>query len=126
MADVITSPRRSASPFVLQNTATATGNGTALALRPTGADQPHYGLIVIQLEESSWTGTLSFEGTVDDTNFFAVGGHRLDTEALVTSIASSTDHPCIRFDVSGLSQFRARMSAYTTGAVSVRGHGQAF
>ena len=122
MADIVQSPRRSSIVLQLQSNAAGTGAGTALNLR----DNP-FGILVLQLiDNNSWGGTVSFQGTIDDSNWFAVGGTRLDTQALVTSLASSTDKPCVRFDVSGLSQFRANVTAYGSGTMNVYGHGLCF
>lgn len=61
----------------------------------------------------TWTGTLSFEGTVDNTNWFAVNGV---PPATGVPVASTTVNGQWQSDVSALTGFRVRMSAGPTGA----------
>lgn len=98
-----------ASTDTLQNAVGATGNGTAVPM--TG----FHGLSI--LVTISATATVTFEGSLDDTNWFAVGMKTAaDGVAVVTATATGafklpTDMP--------LSSFRARVSAWTSGTVSV-------
>ncbi len=69
-----------------------------------------------QVVSVSGTQTLSWEGTVDNTNWFAVNGMVPTTGAIVASTTAAGQWV---FDTSGLVGFRVRCSAYTSGAASV-------
>jgi hypothetical protein len=64
----------------------------------------------------TWSGTVTFEGTVDGTNWFAVKAFNLvaETTAITTVINGSFAVGCGSFQ-----QVRARMSAYTSGTAAV-------
>jgi hypothetical protein len=100
----------------LQNAATATGNGTAINMKGYTAASIHL--------QGTWVGTVQFEGTIDDTNWFNIGFMGgFDT----TIISSSTVSGFWRMvDGLVLSQFRARISAYTSGSITVKTRKHAF
>lgn len=74
------------------------------------------GKTYVQVVSVSGTQTLSWEGTVDNTNWFAVNGIVPTTGA---SVASTTAAGQWIVDTSGLVGFRVRCSAFTSGAASV-------
>jgi len=93
----------------LQDAAEATADGTALNMKG-------YRTLTVQVS-GTFTGTVTFEGTIDDTNWFAVG-----MPAAATGTAASTATAAGAFylpDEFSLSQFRARVSAYTDGDITV-------
>lgn len=61
--------------------------------------------------------TVTFEGTLDDTNWVAIRARNLNTGAVVTSTSESG---LFLLPVNGLSQIRARVSAFTSGTVTVK------
>lgn len=95
----------------LQSAAAATGNGTSLDCR--GVEQ-----LFANVTVSSFTGTVTFEGSVDGSTFFAIAGTDASDDATKSSIATAAK--AYRFNVKGLYSFRARVSAYTTGTVTVK------
>lgn len=94
-----------------QNAATATGNGTALRVR--GAD-----LVVVDVIISG-TATVVAEGKVADSGTWRT----LRLKALVdgTYAASATASGHFGIDVRGMDEVRVRVSAFTSGTVTVTG-----
>jgi hypothetical protein len=97
-------------PETLQAAAAATGNGTAMDVAGQHA-------LAVQVS-GTFVGTVTFEGTLDDTNWVSVGlvpfaGGAAVTSATAPGVWSLGDVP--------LSQFRARISAYTSGTITVVG-----
>jgi hypothetical protein len=82
--------------------------GVASSYRPNGAAS-------VQVT-GTWTGTLSFEGTLDGTTWVAMQGKDISTGADVTSTAANG---MWRFEVVGASNFRVRASAAMTGTAVV-------
>jgi hypothetical protein len=99
----------------LQSAATATGNGTSL-----GTDG--YGVALLQIT-GTFVGTVVFEGSVDGTNFVALFGRNRNTDV---SAASATAPGIFELDVRGLQTLRARISAYTSGSITVVGRAEPF
>lgn len=98
------------SLLTFQSGATAIGNGTAV-------DVSGYATLSLRVVISA-TATITFEASVDGTNFTAMTGTRTDgTVGAVTTLTND-----FRFVVSGLKFFRARISAYTSGTVDVTGY----
>lgn len=99
-------------PVTLQDAAGATGNGTAIS---TAA----YTSVALQVVISN-TATVTFEGTADNSNWVSVvcTSTASTSGSLVTTATASGMYQC---NVAGLSQFRARISAFTNGTVTVKG-----
>lgn len=98
---------------LMQSAAAATGNGTAL-----DCSLPNDGFEAAVLQVSgTFSATVTFEATVDGTNWIAVQGTNLNSSA---AASTATAAGLFRFDVRGLVQLRARVSAYTSGNVTVR------
>lgn len=95
----------------LQSAAAATGNGTA-------TDMKRYARLVLEVS-GTFVGTVTFEGTIDDTSWFVIG---LKTAADATAVTSATAAGAFKLpsDLSALSQVRARVSAYSSGAITVK------
>lgn len=95
-------------PGILQNAATATGDGTAMVVSG-------YGTIGVQVVLTS--ATITFEATIDGTNWVAVLCS-LSTDASTSTTATASGlYQC---QVAGYNQFRARISTYGTGPVTVK------
>jgi hypothetical protein len=93
----------------MQNAAVAIGNGTAVNVKG-------YGRLTLYCSLAG-TATVTFEGTVDDTNYVAIGMAAVATGVVATT-ATATGMFYLPAGFS-LSQVRARISAWTSGAVTV-------
>ena len=95
------------APTTLQSAAVATGNGTVLNCN-------NYETVTLQVS-GTFVGTVSFEGSVDGTNFAAVpfinsaGTNATTATAAGIFISAGT----------GYALLRARISAYTSGSITV-------
>lgn len=97
----------------LQNAAAATGNGSTI--NTTGLSA------VMIYTSGTFSATISFEVSVDGTNFVSVVAGGVGTgSASGNTTASGT---AFRVPVSGTQLFRARISSYTSGNVTVVGLG---
>ena len=94
----------------LQAAAVATGNGTAI-------DVALYNSVAIDVSIAT-TATVTFEGTVDGSTWVSRTCVSIANTSgtLVASTTSSGEFQC---NVAGLAKFRARISAWTSGAVTV-------
>lgn len=104
----------------LQSAAAATGNGTAIDMRGFNA------LAVLVVHTTTPTLTVTFEGSIDGgTTYFSLGLTSLADHSTVASTSASSGSnvtyagalPASRRIP--LTHFRARVSAYTAGAVTV-------
>lgn len=104
-------PIFSTAAETLQSAAAATGNGTAVDL---GGQKS----LTVEVT-GTFVGTITFEGTIDDTSWFAVG---LKTAADGAAVTTATAPGAFKLPADGpaLSQFRARVSAYTSGAITAK------
>lgn len=102
--------------FIFQNAAVATGNGTAMETLLGGALTAL--LVYISI---ATTATVTFEGTHDGTTWFSIAGTDVasTTGAMATSATASGAY---RFNLLGLKKVRMRISAWTSGAVTVKGN----
>lgn len=96
----------------LQNAAAATGNGTAF-------DVESYGGVNIQIT-GTFSATITFETTTDGTNWVARKATNVTDEVSATTATAAGEY---NVQVAGATQFRARISAYTSGTVTVRARG---
>ena len=104
----------------LQSAAGATGNGTAIDMRGYNT------LTVTVVHATTPTATVTFEGSNDGTNYFTIGLVRLADHSTIASTDASSGSalktgyalPKSVANV-GLANFRARISAWTAGAVTV-------
>lgn len=74
-----------------------------------------YGTVGFQLS-GTFSGTLSFEGTTDNSNWVAL---RATPPGTTTAVTSATAAGAWVGSAAGLSQVRARVSSYTSGSFSV-------
>jgi len=95
---------------ILQNAATATGNGLSLPV-----DQ--YTSVGLQVTISE-TATVTFETTADASNWVSASCMSIaDTSGTLTTTASSSG--AYQCNVSGMALFRARISSFSSGTVTV-------
>jgi hypothetical protein len=96
---------------LLQNAAVATGAGTAIQMQGVN--------FLTVFITGITTATVSFEGTIDGTNWFAVG---LKTAADGVAVTSATANGAFKLPADGpiLRQFRANITAWTAGTITVR------
>lgn len=98
------------NPMTLQNAVGATGNGAELPV-----DQ--YGGVGLQVTISA-TATVTFETTVDGTTWVSAACVSVaDTSGTLTSTATSSG--AYQCNVSGMALFRARVSSFSSGTVTV-------
>jgi len=107
------------STQVLQNAATANGNGVSAITN--GYDQTIQMEVV---EANTGTVTLNIEGSFDGTNWYAVGYQQVDNTAAPTravaaiAVAQNTKHVYQVLDPYPL--YRARLSSISSATVTVR------
>jgi hypothetical protein len=94
----------------LQAAAAATGDGT-----PTSMDGVR--ALVVDIS-GTFSATVTFEGTVDDSTWFAVEMLPLAGTQTAVTTATAPGQWTPRCQTLALSQFRARVSAFTSGAVT--------
>jgi hypothetical protein len=96
---------------VLQGAAVAAGVGTAISMQGVRS----LTLFIVGIT----VATVSFQGTIDGTNWFAVG---LKTAADGAAVTSATADGAFKLPIDGpiLRQFRANITAYTSGTITVR------
>lgn len=99
----------------MQNAAVATGNGTTMEC--TGATRGAMTVLTMQVQGIT-TATITFEATIDGSNWVAVQATNLNTGSVSTTATADGLH---RITVLGLVSVRARISAYTTGTITVTG-----
>ena len=91
----------------LQDAVAATGNGTALNVA---------GLARLGLQISgTFVATVTFEVTIDGANWVSLS---MTPSAGGAAVTSATAVGLFAAPVSGYAQFRARVSAFTSGAVT--------
>lgn len=92
----------------LQDAAGAVGNGDALSLEGAGG--------VLVFIKGTFVGTVTFEVTQDGVNWVAIPGYKL-TDG--TQSSAPTVGGMYLIICPGVMRFRARVSAYTSGAITV-------
>lgn len=100
---------------VMQNAAAATGNGVEVVC--VGAENGAMSAITMQLS-GTFAATVTFEATVNGSNWIAVAVTNLNDGVVATT---ATAAGLYRLTCLGLAQVRARVSAYTSGNVTVTG-----
>lgn len=94
----------------MQNAAVATGNGTSLDVVGQAG--------VVVAVTGTFVGTVTFEGTLDDTNWFSVMAVKLGDGAIATT---ATTPGLYRISCAALTSVRARVSAWTSGSITAKG-----
>ena len=88
-------------------------NGATSVILASESDQVLVNLV------GTFTGTVTFEGTVDNTNWFAVAGNATNATASTTLVTTATAAGAFRFNTIGMTRLRMRVSAYTSGSLAV-------
>jgi len=73
------------------------------------------GTVGVQIT-GTWVGTLAFEGTIDNTNWFALNAAPIPSGATVTTTTANGQWVVL---TGGVRNVRVRASAYTSGTVTV-------
>ena len=103
------------SLVVMQAAAVATGNGAVMPCT-SGSDG---GLATLTCQVQGITiATITFEATVDGTNYVAIQFTNLTSG---TAATTATADGIYRATVLGLLDVRARVSAWTSGTITVTG-----
>lgn len=101
---------------ILQDGATATGNGEAVEVAAPSRGTP----VVLALQVEGISGdTITFEGTIDGTTWYAILFTDLTTG---TEATTATADGIYRAVVLGLAWVRARVSTYSAGTIDVTGY----
>lgn len=96
---------------------TTTGNIGALnAALAVAVEDTNY--FTVQLN-GTWAGTISFEATVDGTNWVSLALVNSSSTALTTGVVSTVGNGIFFHPSAFANQFRVRFSAYTSGTASV-------
>jgi hypothetical protein len=98
----------------------ATNNATALnefVLPSINAEE--YKFIALQLI-GTWVGTVTFEGSNDNTTFYSVA--TTDPSSVETGSATATTNRLVKIPIL-FKYVRARVSAYTSGTISASAYG---
>lgn len=98
----------------MQNAATAIGNGISL-------DVSGMGTAICQVS-GTFVGTITFEASLDNSVFDSIDVQKI-SGGLISSVVTSTGFykiPC-----NGVKYIRARVSSYTSGAITVNGYAEA-
>ena len=104
---------RPSALYILQNAVVTTTNGSILPL-------VNYNTAVVQTV-GTFTGTITFEGTVDGATWIAVALADLgSTTRARSTTATATGKLYMLEDAGGLTMFRARISTYTGGTFTVK------
>lgn len=99
---------------VLQGGATATGNGTTMSVENLST--------VVFNVRGTFSGTVTFEGSLDDTNWDSLLTTTMGSGVIGTTATSTGLY---RASVTGLKSIRARVSSYTSGTIYVTARGTA-
>lgn len=84
----------------------------------TACDLNGKAVVGVDLRSAAFTGTVVFEGTIDGTNWFALTGLvGTTTVSLVTGAGVVNTQAIV--GVSGFRSFRVRVSAFTSGSLTV-------
>lgn len=94
----------------MQNAAAATGNGSTLNVSG-------YAVAMLQVT-GAFSATITFEASTDDSVWVSILAHQIASSSLSTTATSTGDY---RISLAGYKSLRARISAYTSGNVTVKG-----
>lgn len=96
--------------FTFQSNAGAVGNGTY-------HDVAGYDVLSVQVSIAG-ASTVTFESSIDANNWTAIQGFN---QTVVQQASSTTSSAFFRFNISGIRYFRARISSFSGGTVTVTG-----
>jgi hypothetical protein len=107
-------PLRTSIPFTLQSASTNIGNGDVANV--ANIDELH-----LSITGNASGFTVNFEASFDGTNYEAIIGYKGSDSSDATSASNNS---CWSFCVSPYALFRARISAISSGSVTVRADGK--
>ena len=96
--------------LIMQSAAGAQGNGTAI-------DVEELSLLAMQVT-GTFSGTVTFEGTIDDSTWVSLQVANVADGAVSTTTTAPGVFQC---SVAGLVKARARVSAWASGTITVQG-----
>lgn len=67
----------------------------------------------------TWIGTITFQGSVDGTNYVPIWGFLAGDQQIYSSISGSQSNQIYRFTTAGFVKVRAIMTAYTSGTATI-------
>jgi hypothetical protein len=105
-----------ASNGSLQTLADITSTGTIAALNGAVVVNIHGCASVTFNVTGTWVATLTFEGTTDGTNWFAIYGNQISTNVTVQAIVGNT---AVTVPCGGLFEVRVIATAYTSGTANL-------
>jgi hypothetical protein len=111
-----TQPAQAIRNFLFQDKAKTTGDGEELIV--TDQAEGAYETLTIQIT-GTFVGTVTFEGSIDGVNYVSLLASDVTTGATATT---TTAAGIFRVDVTGLYKVRMRVSAWTSGAITVLGN----
>lgn len=78
-------------------------------------------VVMCDLRSAAFTGTVVFEGTIDGTNYVAIPAISLTTNAFIASLvgAGAVAGTAVALTATGFRRLRVRVSAYTSGNITV-------
>lgn len=78
-------------------------------------------VVMVDLRSAAFTGTVVFEGTIDGTNYISLPSFNLGTGAFIASLAGAgvVAGTAVALTATGFRRIRVRVSAYTSGAITV-------
>ncbi len=104
---------RQSGVTAMQTAAVATGAGTSILMAG-------YNRAMFQVS-GTFVGTITFQATVDGTNYVTYALSDLSTAARTHTTTQTTPGVYIADDASGLTAIRANITAYTSGSITVVG-----
>jgi hypothetical protein len=96
---------------ILQSAATATGNGVALSTDGMST--------AVATVTGTFVGTITFEGTEDNSRWDSLNVSQAGTNTIGSTATAAGSYT---INVAGYTQMRARISAYTSGSITVTAH----
>lgn len=96
----------------LQDAATATGNGTVL-------DVAGFQSVVLQIT-GTFVGTITYECNIDGATWVGCAPFAIDSTTRARALTDTGPSLRVLDLVAGLQQLRARISAYTSGSITVK------
>ena len=99
-------------PVKLQNAATANGNGTPLLMGS-------YGHVILQIS-GTFNASIHFEITVDNGTWYEIAATDLTSASANTKVKTINSPGIFACElVGGATYFRARISGYSSGSVTI-------
>lgn len=112
----MTTPGGDRDAMLLQNAATATGNGLELTVTDASGGGKSY--LAVQVS-GTHTSVVTFEVTVDGTNWVSLLMTNITTGATATTATNSAENGIYVANVLGVTKFRARVTWTSGTSVSV-------